>query len=188
MTKNIGNDMDAVISECGKYRYALTRRVGLGERAAAFIMLNPSTADATLDDPTIRRCMGFARQMGCGKLLVLNLFAVRATDPADMRAADDPVGADNKAWFDRYFKDWGRIYSSWSGPVICGWGVHGSYMEQDETILGWLESYSLSPMTLGTTKEGFPKHPLYVPYSADLGPYLGRRTHAATNPNQELPA
>src|SRR4051812_26865304 len=109
-------EQNAVISACGRYRYLLTRQVGPGPRAATFIMLNPSTADATKDDPTIRRCIGFARQWGCGRLSVLNLFAFRATDPAAMKRADDPVGPENKDWFERILTDAGE------GRVVCGWG------------------------------------------------------------------
>ena len=86
---------DAVISDCGKYRYRLTRKWGYG-RPCGFIMLNPSTADALHDDPTIRRCVGFAKAWGCGALIVVNLFAVRATSPREMMRADDPVGPENK--------------------------------------------------------------------------------------------
>jgi hypothetical protein len=160
---------NAVISACGRYRYLLTRQVGPGDRTATFIALNPSTADATNDDPTIRRCIGFARQWGCGRLAVLNLFAVRATDPADMKRADDPVGPENKDWFDRILRD------SHDGPVVCAWGVHGEYMEQDLTALGWLEGYGIKTLALGATREGHPKHPLYLPYSAPLAPFAGRR-------------
>ena len=95
----------AVISGCGTYRYLLTRRAGPGERAAAFILLNPSTADAATDDPTIRRCLGFARRWGCGRFFVLNLFAFRATYPAELRWADDPIGPRARGWFDRVFSD-----------------------------------------------------------------------------------
>ena len=76
-------ERNAVISACGRYRYLLTRRVGPGTRAVTFIMLNPSTADATRDDPTIRRCIGFARSWGIGGVDVVNLFAFRATEPRD---------------------------------------------------------------------------------------------------------
>jgi hypothetical protein len=86
-------------------------------------MLNPSTADASQDDPTIRRCIGFARQWGCGRLVVLNLFAFRATDPADLKRAADPVGPENRAWFDRTLVD-----DLVGGPVVCGWGVHGAHL------------------------------------------------------------
>lgn len=168
---------NAIISACGKYRYKLTRQVGPGNRTATFIMLNPSTADASNDDPTIRRCIGFARQWGCGRLLVLNLFAVRATDPVDMKKADDPVGPDNKEWFDCSLRDLGKPFAAYGlGPVVCGWGVHGSYMDQDLTVLGWLEALGMEPRALGITKEGHPKHPLYLSSASALIPFAGRRS------------
>lgn len=87
----------AVLSDCKTYRYALWRQFGESERCAAFIMLNPSTADAETDDPTIRRCVDFAASWGCGRLLVLNLFAVRATSPKDMKAHTAPSGRRTRA-------------------------------------------------------------------------------------------
>jgi hypothetical protein len=119
---NLALEQNAVISACDRYRYVLRRQVGPGARIATFIMLNPSTADATQDDPTIRRCIGFARQWGCGQLVVLNLFAFRATDPVDLKRAADPVGPDNESWFRRILPS--------DGPVVCGWGVHGSHRNQ----------------------------------------------------------
>src|SRR5215213_9378089 len=93
----------ALFSACGRYRYLLTRQLGEGAlgqaKMATFIMLNPSTADATRNDPTIRKCIGFAQRWQCDTLQVLNLFAVRATLPRDMKRADDPVGPDNLDWF-----------------------------------------------------------------------------------------
>jgi hypothetical protein len=165
-------EQDAVISECGRYRYLLTRQVGPSERAATFIMLNPSMADAINDDPTIRRCIGFARQWGCGRLAVLNVFAVRATDPADMRRAEDPVGPENKDWFDR------TLPSAYEGPIVCAWGVHGEHMDQDLAVLGWLESYGIKPMSLGSTRDGHPRHPLYLPKTVDLAPFHRRAADA----------
>ncbi len=160
---------NAVISACGSYRYLLTRQVGSGSRTATFVMLNPSTADATNDDPTIRRCIGFARQWGCGRLAVLNLFAIRATDPADMKRAADPVGPENRDWFDR------TLSVPDAGPVICAWGVHGEHRGQDQTVLGWLAGYGFEPLALGVTRDGHPKHPLYLPKSAEPLPFIGRR-------------
>lgn len=157
-------DQNAVISDCGRYRYLLTRQVGPGSRTATFIMLNPSTADATTDDPTIRRCIGFARRWGCGKLAVLNLFAFRATSPADMKRDNDPVGPENREWFDR------SLQAPHAGQVICAWGVHGEHMGQDRAVLGWLEEHGVEPFALGITRDGHPKHPLYLPNSAELLP------------------
>ena len=91
----------AVLSPCGAYRYLLTRRFGPGKKLATFVMLNPSTADAERDDATIRKCVGFARSWGCAGLQVVNLFAFRATDPTDLRMADDPVGPENDVWLGR---------------------------------------------------------------------------------------
>jgi hypothetical protein len=162
------NTSSACISACGRYRYALTRRVGRGERKATFILLNPSTADAVVDDPTIRRCLGFAQRWGCGRLVVLNLFAFRATNPADLKRAADPVGPENRVWFNRMLRDL-------DGPVVCGWGVQGTHRAQDLVVLEWLDEFGIGPVALGLTKDGHPRHPLYVPYSAELIPFVGRR-------------
>jgi hypothetical protein len=155
----------AVISSCGRYRYQLSRQLGPSPQVATFIMLNPSTADASQDDPTIRRCIGFARQWGCGQLVVLNLFAFRATDPADLKRTADPVGPENKHWFAKALTG--------DGPVVCGWGVHGTHRDQDRVVLGWLRELGIQPVALGLTKDGHPKHPLYVPYSAGLVGFTG---------------
>jgi len=155
---------DAIISDCGKYRYRLSRKWGEG-KACLFIMLNPSTADADRDDPTIRRCLGFARSWGCEQLYVVNLFAVRATDPKDMKLASDPVGVDNM----RHIKETADLVTHQhvmepdkKGIVVCAWGGNGSYMGQSETVLGWLESEGVTPMYLALTNAGQPKHPLYL--------------------------
>jgi hypothetical protein len=166
----------AVISWDGKYRYHLQRTIGQGGgKPATFIMLNPSTADAEVDDATIRKCVGFCQHWGCGELRVVNLFAVRTTDPADMKFADDPVGPDNHEWlrhavdvtvnpFDRAMR----------GPLICAWGVHGAFMGQDEIVLDWI-AMLCEPMCLGVTRDGQPKHSLYVTYSAKLRPFKAKR-------------
>jgi hypothetical protein len=91
----------AVVSPCGTYRYLLTRQLGAGTRLGTFIMLSPSTADAERDDATIRKCVGFARRLGCAGLQIVNLFALRAADPAALRLADDPVGSENAVWIGR---------------------------------------------------------------------------------------
>jgi hypothetical protein len=158
----------AVISDCGRYRYILTRQSGPGECAATFIMLNPSTADAVTDDPTIRRCIGFAGHWGCSRLVVLNLFAVRATEPRNMKQSDDPVGPENKSWFERALK------APHYGPVVCAWGIHGNHIEQDRIVLDWLESKGIQPQALGITRAGHPKHPLYLPSTAQPIPFARR--------------
>jgi hypothetical protein len=155
-------DNDAVISACGRYRYVLTRRLGGARRTATFILLNPSTADAMRDDPTIRRCLDFARRWRCGRLVVLNLFALRATNPAELKRAPDPVGPDNAVWFAELLRECDP------GPVVCGWGVHGALLGQDEVVLTWMADAAVRPRALGVTAAGHPRHPLYVPYSARL--------------------
>ena len=161
----------AIISECGKYRYSLTRKWADGPRCV-FIMLNPSTADAIQDDPTIRRCIGFAKDWGCGELIVVNLFAYRATEPKDMLAADDPVGPENMEYVKRAVRlaagEGDRYGMPPAGPVVCAWGAHGGHMGQDQTVRGWIEAELVTPMALAFTKDGQPRHPLYL--KRDLTP------------------
>lgn len=182
----------ATISKCGKYRYTLWREwrgAGLdknwqwlggkdpsGERYGfpkncVFVMLNPSTADGEQDDPTIRRCVGFAKAWGFDRLVVVNLFAFRATEPKTLLALkhdDDPVGTENQERIRKIIQD--------AGLIVCAWGAHGGHMGQDETLLGWLAQdniYDAPIRALGLTKEGHPKHPLYVPAKAALIPFDG---------------
>lgn len=172
--------MSAVMSDCGKYRYELRRQLSdLDSSVCVFIMLNPSTADAELDDPTIRRCKGFASRLGCGELIVVNLFALRSTNPRELYAAGDPVGELNHEYVVKALDE----VLSYGGFVICAWGTHGKLMEQDETVLGWIEGESVSgreinPYCFGVTKSGFPKHPLYLPNNSELLEYTGRTNHA----------
>lgn len=166
-------DAAAVLSVCGKYRYELRRIWQPGGRNVVFVMLNPSTADAEKDDPTIRRCVDFGKRWGYGGLIVVNLFAVRATQPTAMRAADDPVGPENHTHVKRILD---HAYMT-GADVVCAWGTHGDYMDQDLTMLGWIE-YSfgrLKPKCLGVTQAGHPRHPLYAKASTSLQPYAGRR-------------
>lgn len=116
-----------------------------------FIGLNPSTADATNDDPTIRRCIGYARDWGCDGLCMMNLFAFRATLPKDMKAAEDPVGPEN---------DRTLIFMAEGAEVIvAAWGNNGRYMGRDEKVKAMIPQLHY----LRLTKDGFPAHPLYLP-------------------------
>ena len=108
----------AAFSPCGRYRWHLARTWDADGSRVAFVALNPSTADATHDDPTIRRCIGFARRWGAGGVDVVNLYAFRATKPRDLFAADDPVGPDNDAWIDAVVARADR--------VVLAWGHHGA--------------------------------------------------------------
>lgn len=161
----------AVVSECGKYRYRLTRQLGPDPRICNFVMLNPSTADATLDDPTIRRCIGFARDWGCGQLMVSNLFAYRATEPYRLGLVADPVGPDNH---DYLISAAARAHES-GGLVVAAWGAHGGRDDQDRRVMSFLvQTLGVPVKCLGTTVLGFPRHPLYLPAAAQLEPYAGR--------------
>lgn len=168
-----GQPGTAIISDCGRYRYRLTRVVGDSDKWCLFIMLNPSTATAMQDDPTIRRCMAYARRWGCGKLIVVNLFAIRATNPKEMKAANDPVGPDNiyhvKQAASEVAAPIGRFWHE-PGPVVCAWGNHGVYMDQGAVALGWINARkSVVPMCLKVNaRSGQPAHPLYL--RADLKP------------------
>lgn len=195
-------DAGATISPCGKYRYRLWREWrlhpspaqwdmwtdergkpvvdGAGEqlgepKSCIFIMLNPSTADGEQDDPTIRRCIGFAKAWGYDRLDVLNLFAYRATDPRQLLALnhdDDPVGQGNsKAIKSALFP------SRLAGIVVCAWGAHGGHLGQDETVLGWLGDHDA--YALGLSADGHPRHPLYLPASATPKRFYGRGRIAA---------
>lgn len=141
----------------GDYRYSLRRAWGDSGRCT-FVMLNPSTADATQDDPTIRRCLGFARRLGCGELVVVNLYAWRATDPAALRRASDPFGPHNFAAVAQAACD--------AKYVVAAWGVNA----QPEPALyarRLLNEYG-KVYALGFTKDGHPRHPLYVKADAPL--------------------
>ena len=154
----------AVISNDGVYRYRLTRGEMNGPQVH-WLMLNPSTADALANDQTIRKCIGFTERLGFRGFTVHNLFAVRARDPLHMKTLDDPVGPENRDYFDRMLD---RATFS-REMIICAWGTHGSYMQQNETALGWLEShYPKLLLCLGKTACGNPKHPLMLAYATPL--------------------
>ena len=129
-------------------------------------MLNPSTADQYINDPTVQRCMNFARKWGYGALNVLNLFAYRSTDPSLLYTESDPVGPENKHWFHEVLPS--------SGIVVCAWGTHGKFQNQDLTALEWLKNMGITPMALRVTKNGFPAHPLYLPSKLIPIAYSGR--------------
>jgi hypothetical protein len=159
-----GGEGGALFDPTHTYRYRLWRVWNDALPRVAFVLLNPSTADADRDDPTIRRCVGFARAWGFGGVEVVNLFAYRATHPADLRrcaAADggDPVGPENDAHLAAVF--------SAAGLVVAGWGVHGSLLGRAAAVraAGLLPA---SAVCLGCTKSGEPRHPLYV--RADQAP------------------
>ncbi len=146
-------------SLCRNYRYTLWREWGDLVRAKQegyylmVIGLNPSTADERVNDPTIRRCMGFAREWGFTGLLMTNLFAFRATDPAVMKAAADPVGEENNKWLMM------AAGSLDCGMILAAWGAHGSHLGRAEKVTRAIAGLQC----LKKNADGSPMHPLYVP-------------------------
>lgn len=146
----------AVISTCGQYRYKLRRVWNETRPAVLFIGLNPSTADASVDDNTSRVCINYARRWGYGSLLLGNLFAFRSTDPSALRHVTDPIGSDNDKWLKKLQAE--------SALVVCAWGNPGSLHDRDQSVLAFLDR----PHCLQRLKSGRPGHPLYK--RADLMP------------------
>lgn len=164
MTGQVDTRRNAVLSACGAYRYSLTREWDDALELLTFVMLNPSTADASNDDPTIRRCRGFAVRLGYGAIKVVNLFALRATDPTELRTAVDPVGPEN----DDYLRGALMDAAGHGVPIIAAWGALGA-PERVAWLLGLIGSSSLR--CLGYTRAGAPRHPLYLPGGAPLLPF-----------------
>lgn len=144
-------DRKTVFSPCRTYRYTLWREWIGGSGYAMFVGLNPSTADETMDDPTIRRCIAFAKAWGYAGICMTNLFAFRATDPRIMKSAVDPVGPENN----RYLIE----LSERAGVVVAAWGAHGVHLSRDLAVKAMLPSLHY----LRLTKGGHPGHPLYLP-------------------------
>lgn len=166
MTQSKGST--ATFSSDRVYRYTLTRVLtdSPQPRKIVWIMLNPSTADDTEDDPTIRRILGFSRKWGFDRLDVVNLFAFRATDPKDMLKASDPVGPDN----DRIILE----VTEWADLIVGAWGNHGNYRSRAYQITQLLKACHLDIWCLGCTQSGQPKHPLYLAERLEPIPYIPR--------------
>lgn len=147
----------ATFSDCEKYRYTLWRSWGVGD-LANFIMLNPSTADESTNDPTVERCERRAREYGFGGLIVTNLFAWRSTDPKQLNKVLDPIGRENN--------DAIKETAAQCKIVVCAWGKDGTIMARNESVLKMLREFCPEKLRyLKLTKDGHPYHPLYVPYS-----------------------
>lgn len=146
----------AIVSSCLQYRYELRRVWDVSRPYLLFICLNPSTADGAVDDPTSRICINYARRWGYGGLLLGNLFAYRATDPAALYRTADPIGPEND--------DWLKKLQAEAAFVVCAWGAMGAYQNRDEQVLAFLNA----PHCLVRLKHGRPGHPLYK--RADLQP------------------
>ncbi len=142
----------ARIDPTGTYRYLLWRIWDTNKPRVLFVMLNPSTADAETDDPTIRRCIGFAKSWGYGSLQVVNLFAYRATNPEELRKCADPIGPRNDDYIEEGLESANR--------VIMAWGTKGTLLGRDRIVKEILKPFR--PHCLQLSKDGHPKHPLYI--------------------------
>lgn len=148
----------ALLSECGKFRYRLWRRWDAELQPLGFVMLNPSTADATDDDQTIRKCVGFAKRLGYGAIEVVNLYAYRATKPKDLRAAGYPVGPDNDTHI-----EWVAAHTG--GKMICAWGSNAKGLARPDEVLKSLRAWGVAPLALQINDGGIPAHPVMLPYA-----------------------
>ena len=160
---------DAGFSTDEVYRYWLSRSWRpfglLPENPLVVCGANPSTADATKNDPTITREIGFAKEWGHDGLIKINAFAFRATDPDDLyKTVADPVGPENDEAIRRNAR--GR-------RVLCAWGKIGRYLKRDERVVELLLEVGAELLCLGTNKDGTPKHPLYLKKTAKPVPYTG---------------
>jgi hypothetical protein len=154
----------ALFSDCRTWRYSLWRVWQPELRPTAFICLNPSTADETNDDPTVRRCINFAKKWGTGGFFMLNAFAVRSTDPKLLYSFPDPVGPEN----DRNLIRFAKLCSI----VVAAWGVHASKVGDRHSYLLDLFKVNRVPLhCLKVTKGGMPSHPLYLANDSQLNPY-----------------
>ncbi|KAA9006027.1 DUF1643 domain-containing protein [Histidinibacterium aquaticum] len=153
----------AVYSPCENYRYLLTRTWDPEGARALFVMLNPSTATELRNDPTVERCERRARTLGFGAFRVTNIFAWRATDPKELRRVQDPVGPDNDEAIAESARDW--IRPDHGDQIVCAWGTHGAYLDRGAEVHRVLEETGRPLHHLGLTKEGHPKHPLYIGYA-----------------------
>lgn len=146
----------ATFSPCRQYRYQLWRIWDESKLPLNVIGLNPSTADETQDDPTIRRCIQFAKDWGYGGLLMTNIFAFRATEPEVMKKASEPIGADNDQWL--------RESAAGAGLILAAWGNHGKHLNRADAVRRLITGMHCFKIT----KKGQPEHPLYQPKDAKL--------------------
>ena len=148
----------ATLSLDERYRYRLWRTVGPGARSVTWVMLNPSTADASQDDPTIRKCKEFTRRWGFDRMEVVNLFAWRATNPKELPKVDEPIGLENNETILAR-----ALASEW---VIAAWGSDKFAVQRARTVTRMLTGAGVHLRCLRKSKDGHPYHPLYLPYGS----------------------
>lgn len=151
---------EAYFSDDERYRYGLVRCWDAKKPHVMFIGLNPSTADATKLDQTLRKIVGFSVREGFGGFYMGNLFAFRATDPKVMKRADDPVGPDNDEWLQRM--------AAQADKIVACWGTDGGLLDRDASVVAGLCSEGHRLFCLGKTMHGYPCHPLYLARTTEL--------------------
>ena len=161
----IGENRTAVFSPCRKWRYHLQQVWDDTKPNLMWMMLNPSTADETKNDPTVERCEQRARMWGFGGVEVYNIFSYRATDPEDMKSHADPIGPDNDSWVVTFAK------KSRETTAIIGWGNHGGHLNRGKQVLDIIEAHNGVVKALKVNASGHPKHPLYVGYKQLAEPF-----------------
>ncbi len=150
----------AIFSDCGHYRYLLSRRWGEGGDCV-FVGLNPSTADSAKNDATVRKCMYFARSWGFAGISLVNLYARRCRYPQALATSDDAVGPDNDLWLARIINGAPRAIAMWGNHGVR---TYGDGIRRDVLVMKWRDEWQC----FGQTKLGAPKHPLYLPKATPL--------------------
>lgn len=180
-------DRGAIVSACGGYRYYLWRTVASGPRRVVFVMLNPSTADALVDDPTIRKCWGFTERWDFDRFDVVNLFAYRATKPKTLEAAwhngQNIVGPENGTWLRHAVHNAHLVVFAWGGSVPkvghLESRVIGALLDvagpTSNSVGSSANRAGIPVMCLGYTQDGQPRHPLMLPYTTPLVAFGGAR-------------
>lgn len=165
----------ALLSECRRYRYHLWRPAGDGDKRCVFVGINPSTADEVDDDPTIRKCVGFARRWGFGAIDMVNLFAWRSTDQNGLLKAPDPIGPKNDETLADVFGRADRIVWAWGNGKSAGVRrLIGDRMRRGHLYVFAIKK-SCQVGNLGLTGEGAPKHPLMLGYKTKFVPTTNSR-------------
>ncbi|WP_269623389.1 DUF1643 domain-containing protein [Prochlorococcus marinus] len=172
------NQSNAQFSLCGRYRWNLNRRFNSCKKEIIFIGLNPSKANSFVNDRTLIRLINFSNLWGYGSLSVVNLFAIISNNSLDLKSFADPIGNSNN-------KELNNKIKAWSEKELCdlwlGWGVNGSYLNRDKVVLRKIQNYynkrvrnfpkASQPYAIGITKDGYPRHPLYVQNKTILKPF-----------------
>jgi hypothetical protein len=170
----------AFVTRCGQFRYWLTRNWSNAGPVLVFIMLNPSTANAKIDDATIRKCMGFAKRFGFGGIAVVNLFAYRTRWPSELIGAQYPVGELNDHHIKRIVGN--ALFNG--GKVICAWGPSASRTNRPEEVMELLSGVKL--YCLSKTKDGSPGHPLMLSYERPMLEYKLEERHESISAQESI--